>query len=92
MPAGPGCGLWVCVAEKGVRGWGSSGMQGMGVLAASQDVPLRVSGTQEKRLLSFVQHLSGLCGEQWVSQPGCKLRPGCRSSALAFKWQRRAGF
>ena len=62
MPAGPGCSLWVCRREGGAGGVGSNGMRGMGVLAASQDVPLRVSGTQEKRLLSFVQHLSGLCG------------------------------
>lgn len=50
----------LCHREGGAGG--SSGMRGMGVLVASQDVPLRVSGDQEKRLLSFVQHLSGLCG------------------------------
>lgn len=61
MPAGPGCSLWVCVAEKGCGVGRGGGMQGVGVLVAGQDIPLRVSGTQEKRLFSFVQHLSGRC-------------------------------
>ena len=52
----------VGLSQRRGCGGGSNGMRGMGVLAASQDVNLSVSGTQEKRLLSFVQHLSGLCG------------------------------
>ena len=52
----------LCCREGGAGGVGGGGMQGVGVLVAGQDIPLRVSGTQKKRLLSFVQHLSGHWG------------------------------